>query len=279
MKILYNQNSQGGVLSRLGFAQCFVKYITQARDGKYTLKKPHYHTGFEVHIFQKGGAAYEIGEQTVFVTAGDMLIIPPRLVHSSKSDSHDLEKCTFTFLIEKDSVVSDDLDKLSEYKLLKTPSDIEQTMQLLLRDGTDLGEFVNEARIFECIASVVNHYLTAKRKAPSFDESDEDARLAIAKQYIKDNINRAPTVDEVATFCRVSSKQLARIFMAGEGVSVGEYIRLRRCEQAERLLIEDEGSLAHISELMSFNNEYYFNAFFKKHSGMSPGAYRKSFKK
>jgi AraC-like DNA-binding protein len=36
-------------------------------------------------------------------------------------------------------------------------------------------------------------------------------------------------------------------------------------------------SIKDISEIMHFNNEYYFNAFFKKYSGMPPGEYRKMF--
>jgi YesN/AraC family two-component response regulator len=42
-----------------------------------------------------------------------------------------------------------------------------------------------------------------------------------------------------------------------------------------KLLSDSSLSLKQISEIMNFNNEYYFNAFFKKYSGMPPGEYRK----
>ena len=277
MKILYKQGAIGGPLDRLGISQSFVKTIMEERDGRYTLKKPHYHTSFEVHIFDKGSAVYDIGGSSVFVDGGNMLVIPPRVVHSFKSGSYDAKKYTVTFCIERDTVF-DGLQGLTEYRLVKTPDEIKRVMGIFeSKDaGGDFDECISASQIFECISRIAALYSNNKRV---LHMSDEDARLTIAKQYINDNINRAPTVLEVATYCCVSTRQLARIFIDGEGVSVAEYIRLRRCMQAQKLLSSQEGSLSEISELMSFNNEYYFNAFFKKYAGMSPGAYRKSFKK
>lgn len=43
----------------------------------------------------------------------------------------------------------------------------------------------------------------------------------------------------------------------------------------ESLLADASLSLKQVSMMMNFDNEYYFNAFFKKYSGMPPGEYRK----
>ena len=43
----------------------------------------------------------------------------------------------------------------------------------------------------------------------------------------------------------------------------------------ERLISDMTLTLKEISDRMNFNNEYYFNAFFKKHIGMPPGTYKK----
>ena len=101
----------------------------------------------------------------------------------------------------------------------------------------------------------------------------------LAKEYIEDNILRSVSVPEVAAYCCISSKQLTRIFLSEDGICVSEYIRRARCSHIESLLLESRYSLKEISDIMNFSSEYYFNVFFKKHAGMSPGAYRKSFKK
>ena len=45
--------------------------------------------------------------------------------------------------------------------------------------------------------------------------------------------------------------------------------------EAVKMLADRSLSLKRISDIMNFNNEYYFNAFFKKWAGMPPGEYRK----
>ena len=104
----------------------------------------------------------------------------------------------------------------------------------------------------------------------------EDHRLSIAKQYIEDNIERSISLSELAAYCYLSEKQLTRIFRQGEGVSAAEYVRQRRCRKIEELLAGSDLTLCAISEQMGFSSEYYFNAFYKKYAGMTPGAYRKS---
>lgn len=85
----------------------------------------------------------------------------------------------------------------------------------------------------------------------------------------------SPGVVDVATYCYLSTKQLTRIFQKYEGVTPGEYIIKRRIVKIESLLADASLSLKQVSMMMNFDNEYYFNAFFKKYSGMPPGEYRK----
>jgi len=100
----------------------------------------------------------------------------------------------------------------------------------------------------------------------------------MAKKYINDNVHTPLTVPEVADYCCISPKQLTRIFLREEGIHISEYIRRTRCKQIERLLSNPALSLRAISEEMGFANEYYFNTYFKKHSGMTPGTYRRTMK-
>ena len=106
---------------------------------------------------------------------------------------------------------------------------------------------------------------------------DENVTISLAKQYIEDNIETALCVDDVAAYCYLSTKQLTRLFNRFEETSPGEYIIKRRVKRIEKLLSESSLSLKQISTMMNFDNEYYFNAFFKRHSGMPPGEYRKMF--
>jgi AraC-like DNA-binding protein len=102
-----------------------------------------------------------------------------------------------------------------------------------------------------------------------------NAMIALAKQYIDDNVTSALGVADVAAYCYLSTKQLTRLFKKFENISPGEYIIKKRVERIEAFLADSAFSLKQISAKMNFENEYYFNAFFKKHSGMPPGEYKK----
>jgi AraC-like DNA-binding protein len=76
-------------------------------------------------------------------------------------------------------------------------------------------------------------------------------RLAIAKQYIADNVCYAVSVGELAAYCHIGKKQLTRIFLCEEGCTVAEYVRTVRCRHIEKLLKDPSVTLFEISEQMA----------------------------
>jgi AraC-like DNA-binding protein len=106
---------------------------------------------------------------------------------------------------------------------------------------------------------------------------DENHIISMAKQYIEDNIDANPSVSDISKYCHLGIKQLTRIFTRYENTSPGKYIISRRIARIETFLTKQTISIKDISDIMNFNNEYYFNSFFKKYSGMPPGEYRKMF--
>ena len=134
-----------------------------------------------------------------------------------------------------------------------------------------------ENGILECLVSIFR--LSGIKEKDSCHRQDDHIITSLAKKYIEDNIQLNPSVPDVSEYCYLSAKQLTRIFTKFEGISPGEYITKRRVARIEKLILEDCLSLKQISELMNFNNEYYFNTFFRNHAGMPPGEYRKMFGK
>lgn len=137
----------------------------------------------------------------------------------------------------------------------------------------EISVFLIENSILEFI--VLASRLNGMKERGARHKQVEHPIVRLAKQYIDDNIKAAPNVAEVSKYCYLSPKQLTRIFKQIEGTSIGEYIKKQRITQIEKLLTDRTLSLKEISVAMNFNNEYYFNAFFKKYSGMPPGEYRK----
>ena len=129
-------------------------------------------------------------------------------------------------------------------------------------------------RILECILQILR--LLPSAVAETTAEPLGDMRVKLAKQYIEDNICYALSLDEIADYCHIGKKQLTRIFLSEEGCTVSGYVRRARCRHIEKLLADSSKTLSEVSEAMHFCNEYYFNTFFKRYAGMTPGAYRRS---
>jgi AraC family transcriptional regulator len=66
----------------------------------------------------------------------------------------------------------------------------------------------------------------------------------------------------------------ASTFRRFYGVSVGEYVRHRRIEQARRQLVQGDRSLAEIAGNAGFTDQSHFTRAFKRYTGMAPGQYR-----
>ncbi len=281
MKILFKQKNESNdtsVLSSLGISQFHLKSLS-FKDRKNTLRTSHHHTGFEVHIVSSGQYVYTVEDMSVCVPQGELLLISPYVKHFSSGETENAKKDTLTFCLLEDSRLL--RAEIPPHVRMKTPPELTECIEAIGREGREaryLGETLIENRALECVIQLMRCFISEppERTDP---EDEADARVLLAKQYVKDNAGRAVTVREVADYCCISPKQLARLFSASQSPPVAEYIRQQRCKQIENLLAETDLPLKEISARLSFNNEYYFNSFFKKHSGMTPGAYRKSVKK
>lgn len=268
MKILYKQASQNtGSLNSVGISDCYYKQLLVERD-RNSITKIHHHTGFELHMVTKGAQEYEAAGCSYRLTSGHLLLIPPKMPHRVIRSEANTEKSAITFTISPDPGAA--------VLFLPIPQQISDSLGYIAAEAASnlaYSPVLVENRILEIILFVLRQ---AGMKEEEFSGSaGEDPVLTLSRQYIADNIERNPTVSEVAQYCYLSTKQLTRIFTACEAMSPGEYIIRQRARYIERLLTQNDLTLKQISERMHFSSEYYFNVFFKKYIGMPPGEYRK----
>ena len=226
------------------------------------------HSGFEIHIITSGCQKYEVCGEVYTLERGSFLLIYPNSPHKVITSTPDTQKNSITFTWNTDAHRNCFFGKISEriYSNLTFISG----ENLLQRE---ISSTLIENTILEILVSVFR--LSGSKENNQASQQDENAMVSLAKQYINDNIKMAPSVTEVSEYVCLSTKQLTRIFQRYEDISPGEYIIKRRISKIEKLLTDSSFTLKQISEIMNFNNEYYFNAFFKKHSGMPPGEYKK----
>ena len=270
MKIIYNQNNSScGALRRFGVENCYFKMLIPDRDRRSITKKSHHHTGYEMHIVINGSQEYEVGGTKYKLGSGDFLLICPQVPHTVVDALPNTQKYSIAFNKQTDAQDGCFFGALSERMY--------ESIDFIISEASlkkEISPTLIENAILEILVLAFRMYGVKERQSIS-KQLDENEIVSLAKQYIEDNIEAAPSVADVSEYCCLSTKQLTRLFNRFEELSPGDYIINKRVKKIEELLSGDSLSLKQISTVMNFDNEYYFNAFFKKYYGMPPGEYRK----
>jgi AraC family transcriptional regulator len=85
---------------------------------------------------------------------------------------------------------------------------------------------------------------------------------------------RAPTLEELATSCRLSVRQLMRGFRASRQCSIGAYAANIQIEHAKRMLAAGT-SVAEIAAIFGYSSPSNFSYAFRRSMGVPPGQFRK----
>ena len=129
----------------------------------------------------------------------------------------------------------------------------------------------------ERISSVANiaimlakHILLENMLKPKFDESVEKA-----VEYIESNLTSELSIATIARKTNVSKSALYRGFHSAFGMTVSEYIRVKRIEYSVRLMRLGAYSVEELALRSGFAGASYYSRAFKKHMGTSPARYKR----
>jgi AraC-like DNA-binding protein len=99
--------------------------------------------------------------------------------------------------------------------------------------------------------------------------SVERKRLGQAEELLQ-SMTEVPSLQAIATKVGVSVNTLQRLFHAGHGTTVYNYVRMQKLEQA-RLALETEGlSVAQAAYIAGYNSAANFSTAFKRRYGFTP---------
>jgi LacI family transcriptional regulator len=104
----------------------------------------------------------------------------------------------------------------------------------------------------------------------------DDPVVAAAVQWIRTHAARRITVPMVAEAARVPRYRLERQFRGALGRTVMEEVRRAHVEIAKRLLVTTDLLLPQVAESSGFTTAALLHVAFRRETGMSPGAYRRS---
>ncbi len=105
-----------------------------------------------------------------------------------------------------------------------------------------------------------------------------DNRIAPVLSYIDANLGDDITVEDLCNAANVSRYYLCHIFKNTVGITISQYVLLRRINLAKEMLQGAELSISDVAMKCGFSSFSYFSRKFKEAEGCSPREYREKSK-
>lgn len=262
------------------------KYITTLTE-LYPSVSPHWHDEAELTLITEGSCTYQVQLDTYEVREGDLLFVPPAVLHSITASTRDgMRSETYVFHMNFLGANSADICAV---KYL-TPV-INQTLILpcLIRkkhpayknvfdiflkinqayDNTPAGyELLLRSLLLQAIVALLPY--SDEQVVHSPLETEHTFKLKLVLEYIGEHYAEELTIPQLARICYFSEYHFMRFFKKYMGISCLEYIKTLRLEKAASLLGQNADSILEISLASGFSNLSYFYREFKKKYGMTP---------
>ncbi|HLG26760.1 MAG TPA: helix-turn-helix transcriptional regulator, partial [Paenisporosarcina sp.] len=110
----------------------------------------------------------------------------------------------------------------------------------------------------------------SERKQPTFSHQTVNKVIL----FINDEVESELSVEDIAKQFHVSTSHLSRIFRENVGITLVEYLNVRRVEESQYYLRHTNKTISDISQQYHFCNQSYFTRIFKKYTEVTPKQFR-----
>ena len=135
--------------------------------------------------------------------------------------------------------------------------------------GGDFYEIESLRDVYSILFSIIQS--APKRYTPT----EKQKKIVPALDYIAENYDKRISNCELAQIVGYSTVYFRQLFFEVAGRSPIDYIQHLKIEKAKEMLMSDHASITDIAIALGYQNIYDFSRSFKKHTGVSPTAYKK----
>jgi AraC family transcriptional regulator len=146
-----------------------------------------------------------------------------------------------------------------------------------LRAGGVGGSLLAESLANVLTVHLIRHITGTRRPKASADGILPRHKLYRVIEYIMENLEGSPTLEEMAKVVNLSPYYFARQFKAAAGSAPYQFVITRRIERAQHLLRTSGGlGLAEVAFRSGFANQSHFCLHFKRIAGVTPRRFREN---
>lgn len=260
--------------------------------GKHHARSFHDHFHSELVIILSGTGEHLLNGETKSVTAGDVLLIHPGVIHAYDKTS-DLALVNIIYDAKQLYLPVLDGYSLPLFKLFfpENPGDVScSALPLLHLEKDELNKAAN-------IINEMNRELKENRSGNnllslallmqiivilcragehSVKKSDPPFRIGKSISYLKTHYHTAVSIKELAKQANMSMRNFFLIFKKTTGCTPIQYLINLRITHASELLLHTNLNITEIAQECGFSDSNYFCRKFREITGTPPQKFRKS---
>lgn len=265
------------------------KYITNLKPD-YPVVTTHWHEEAEFTLITAGQALYQIDLTEYPVEAGDLLFIPPLVLHSiSLQEYPKISSETYVFHM---NFLGGNSTDICSTRYLTPLVNQEFFMPYLIKP--EHPAYASLRKIFNQINSLYGEAVTgyelalkslflqaiflllqySKRNLSSGTDTSSD-KLKQVLDFIETHYAQNITISELAKLCYFSDYHFMRFFKKHMNMTCVEYINNLRLEKSVELFEQGNTSILDVSLSTGFHNLSYFHKVFKRKYHITPKSFLK----
>lgn len=250
--------------------------------------KLHKHDAWELHYVVQGQGTRMAGDTLQPFKAGDVVLIPPSMIHHWKydPDSTDDDGCirylmvAFSHsLVERCVEVFPELrnrlyDVIFPTDALNFGNDSSRLIIKALSEMNGMDELGRLCAMFHLLPEIFTSSDYTFAGKPMRIEKNV-RRMQHISEYVMAHFSRNITLDDISAEVGMNRSAFCSFFKRCKGITFSQFVTQYRLNTACKLLKHSQKSVSEICYLVGFNDLPHFVRVFTSTMGMSPTKYRK----
>ena len=247
---------------------------------------PHWHEEAELTLIIRGGSTYTVQLESEQVKEGDIVFVPPQVLHAVTTGGGEMDSDTFVFHPNLLGAATADVctlrylaplcaQKLTPPTVIRRDHPAYDQLLRLIRDMNrtwetrEIGwELLIKAQLLTALAILMP--FCTKDSAELALRTEHAEKIKTALDFMDRNYGEEIAIADVAAACYFSQYHFMRFFKKYMGMSCGEYLKNLRLEKAAQAFARGNTVIMDVAMDAGFRNLSYFYREFQKKYGYTP---------
>ena len=247
---------------------------------------PHWHEEAELTLIIRGGSTYTVQLESEQVKEGDIVFVPPQVLHAVTTGGGEMDSDTFVFHPNLLGAATADVctlrylaplcaQKLTPPVVIRRDHPAYDQLLRLIRDmnrtweAREIGwELLIKAHLLTALAILMP--FCTKDSAELALRTEHAEKIKTALDFMDRNYGEEIAIADVAAACYFSQYHFMRFFKKYMGMSCGEYLKNLRLEKAAQAFARGNTVIMDVAMDAGFRNLSYFYREFQKKYGYTP---------